>query len=160
MFRNIVSFYGEKLPAPCPTPEDGGPRLAGCPRLLIQYIRSYPPYLEAVPPSTWESAMLWLQWPTYHGFTWKWLRKSIKLRADFWNTDPLNTNRNVPTRPEHLVLYISATSSLHLMKPERSHDGVWQLDDVSEFSILRKLDVMVGGFELKLNMPTNFQCRP
>jgi hypothetical protein len=26
----------------------GGPPTVGCPRLLIQYIRSYPPYLEAV----------------------------------------------------------------------------------------------------------------
>ena len=27
-----------------PNPQDGGPRLVGCPRLLIQYIRSYHPY--------------------------------------------------------------------------------------------------------------------
>jgi hypothetical protein len=26
----------------------GGPPLVGCPRLLIQYIRSYPPYLEGI----------------------------------------------------------------------------------------------------------------
>jgi hypothetical protein len=31
-----------------PNPQAGGPPLVGCPRLLIQYIRSYPPYLEAV----------------------------------------------------------------------------------------------------------------
>jgi hypothetical protein len=29
----------------------GEPPLVGCPRLLIQYIRSYPPYLQAVPPT-------------------------------------------------------------------------------------------------------------
>jgi hypothetical protein len=29
-------------------PQAGGPPLVGCPQLLIQYIRSYPPYLEAV----------------------------------------------------------------------------------------------------------------
>ena len=41
--------------------------LVGCPRLLIQYIRSYPPYLEAVPSSaTWKRAMPWWQGPTYH----------------------------------------------------------------------------------------------
>ena len=28
----------------CPPPEAGGPSLVGCPRLLIQYICSYPPY--------------------------------------------------------------------------------------------------------------------
>jgi hypothetical protein len=31
-----------------PNPNAGVPPLVGCPRLLIQYIRSYPPYLEAV----------------------------------------------------------------------------------------------------------------
>jgi hypothetical protein len=29
-------------------PQPGGPPPVGCPRLLIQYIHSYPPYLEAV----------------------------------------------------------------------------------------------------------------
>jgi len=37
-------FHGEALLAPRPTPQAGGPPLVGCPRLLIQYIRSYPPY--------------------------------------------------------------------------------------------------------------------
>jgi hypothetical protein len=31
-----------------PNPHARGPPLVGCPRLLVQYIRSYPPYLEAV----------------------------------------------------------------------------------------------------------------
>jgi hypothetical protein len=31
-----------------PNPKAGGSYLIGCPRLLIQYFRSYPPYLEAV----------------------------------------------------------------------------------------------------------------
>jgi hypothetical protein len=31
-----------------PNPQTGGPPTVGCPRLLIQHIRSYPPYLEAV----------------------------------------------------------------------------------------------------------------
>jgi hypothetical protein len=31
-----------------PIPLAGGPPLVGCPRFLIQYIRSYPSYLEAV----------------------------------------------------------------------------------------------------------------
>jgi hypothetical protein len=31
-----------------PNLQAGGPSFVGCPRLLIQYIRSYPPYLEAV----------------------------------------------------------------------------------------------------------------
>jgi len=38
------TFYGEELLAPRPTPKLGGPPLVGCPRLLIQYIRTYPPY--------------------------------------------------------------------------------------------------------------------
>jgi hypothetical protein len=31
-----------------PKPEAGGPLLVGCPQLLIQYIRSYPPHLVVV----------------------------------------------------------------------------------------------------------------
>jgi hypothetical protein len=31
-----------------PNPQDGGPPLFCCPRVLIQYICSYPPYLEGV----------------------------------------------------------------------------------------------------------------
>jgi hypothetical protein len=30
-------------------PQTGGPFLVGCPQLLIQYICSYPPYVEAIP---------------------------------------------------------------------------------------------------------------
>jgi hypothetical protein len=38
----------------------GGPPLAACPRMLIQYISSYPPWLEAITPSAAKrSAMLW-----------------------------------------------------------------------------------------------------
>jgi hypothetical protein len=51
MIRNMVIFYGEELLAPRPNPQAGGPPLVGCQRLLIQCIRSYPPYPEAVPPS-------------------------------------------------------------------------------------------------------------
>ena len=43
IFRNMIHFYGELL-APHPTPQGEGLLLVGCPRLLIQYIRSYPPY--------------------------------------------------------------------------------------------------------------------
>jgi hypothetical protein len=34
--------------SPPPNSQAGGPPTAGCPQLLIQYIRSYPSYLEAV----------------------------------------------------------------------------------------------------------------
>jgi hypothetical protein len=39
-FRNKIIFYGELLAPRW--------RTTPCPRLLIQFIRSYPPYLEAV----------------------------------------------------------------------------------------------------------------
>jgi hypothetical protein len=42
-FRNKLIFYGELL-----AQQPGGPPLVGCVRLHIQYIRSYPTYLEAV----------------------------------------------------------------------------------------------------------------
>jgi hypothetical protein len=57
------------LLAPRQTSQAGGPPLVGCPRLLIQCIRTYPPYPQAVPSSaTWGRAMLWWQGPTYHGY--------------------------------------------------------------------------------------------
>jgi hypothetical protein len=46
-FRNKLILYDEMF-YPTPNSHAGGPPLVGCPRLLIQYIRSYPPYLEAV----------------------------------------------------------------------------------------------------------------
>jgi hypothetical protein len=48
--REKLLFYVEELidPRSTPPPQTGGPPLAGYPRLLIQYIRIYPPYLEAV----------------------------------------------------------------------------------------------------------------
>jgi hypothetical protein len=47
-FRNRLIFYSEDLLVPRPTLQAGGPPLVGCTRLLIQYIRVYPPYLEVV----------------------------------------------------------------------------------------------------------------
>ena len=38
----MIRFYGKELLAP--NPQTGGLPLVGCPRLLIQYIRSCPPY--------------------------------------------------------------------------------------------------------------------
>jgi hypothetical protein len=37
-----------RVVSPPPNPQAGGPPTVSCLRLLIQYIRSYPPYLEAV----------------------------------------------------------------------------------------------------------------
>jgi hypothetical protein len=34
--------------SPTPNPQAGGPPLVGYPRLLTQYIRTYPPYLKGV----------------------------------------------------------------------------------------------------------------
>jgi len=43
MFLNISVLQGGVV-STSPNPKAGGPPLVGCPRLLIQYIRSYPPY--------------------------------------------------------------------------------------------------------------------
>jgi len=40
-FRN-KNFLRWGVVSPTPNPQDGGPPLICCPRLLIQYIRSYP----------------------------------------------------------------------------------------------------------------------
>jgi hypothetical protein len=47
IFRNKLIFYSEELLAPCST-RAGAPPLVGCQLLLIQYIHSYPPYLEDI----------------------------------------------------------------------------------------------------------------
>jgi hypothetical protein len=53
-------FFAVKIISPTPNPQGKGPPLVVCPRRLIQYIRSYPLLLEAVPPSTTRGrAMLW-----------------------------------------------------------------------------------------------------
>jgi hypothetical protein len=50
-FRNKLVFYGEGLLA-SRKPQAPRPPLVVCPQLLIQYIRSYPPFLEANLPMT------------------------------------------------------------------------------------------------------------
>jgi hypothetical protein len=47
-FRKKLIFYGEELLAPRPAPKLEDHPLVCFPQQLIQYIRSYPPYLEAV----------------------------------------------------------------------------------------------------------------
>jgi hypothetical protein len=47
VFRNKIIFYGELL-APRQNPKLEDHSLVGCPLLLIQYIRRYPPYQEVV----------------------------------------------------------------------------------------------------------------
>ena len=51
MNRNMFTFLRWGDVSTSPNTQVGGPPLVGCPRLLIQNIRSYPPYLEAVPPT-------------------------------------------------------------------------------------------------------------
>jgi hypothetical protein len=48
-FRNKLFFFLRwGVVSPSPNPQFGGPNPVGCPRLLIQYIRSCSPYFEAV----------------------------------------------------------------------------------------------------------------
>jgi hypothetical protein len=44
LFRNKIRFYGEEFFSTSPNPQAAGQHIARCPRLLIQYIHSYPPY--------------------------------------------------------------------------------------------------------------------
>jgi hypothetical protein len=68
VIRNIFIFSRWGVVSTSPNPQAGGPPLVGCPRQLIQYIRSYPPYLQAVPSfATWGRAMPWWQEPSCHG---------------------------------------------------------------------------------------------
>jgi hypothetical protein len=83
VFRNMINFLRWGVVSTSPNPQAREPPIVGCPRLLIQYIRSYLPYLEVVPPSaTWGRAMLWWQGPTYDGWPVPTLQMSTTL-ADF-----------------------------------------------------------------------------
>jgi hypothetical protein len=48
VIRNKYWVLRGSVVSPPPNPQARGPPTVGCPRLLIQYIHSYPPYLEAV----------------------------------------------------------------------------------------------------------------
>jgi hypothetical protein len=50
-FRNNRKIFTVRGCGPTPNPQAGGPPLVGCQRLLIRYIRSYPPYPEDFPLS-------------------------------------------------------------------------------------------------------------
>jgi hypothetical protein len=87
--RAFETFYNKKfllwgIVSPTSNPQAGGTPLVGCPRLLIQYIRSYPPYLEDFPTSaTWGRATLW--WQGTH-LTWDtWTLKSGNERGKMFN---------------------------------------------------------------------------
>jgi hypothetical protein len=47
-FRNKLIFLWRGVFSPTSNPQAGGPFLVCWPPLLTQYIRSYPPYLQAV----------------------------------------------------------------------------------------------------------------
>jgi hypothetical protein len=47
-FRNKLFSLRQEIVSPSPNPQARGPLLVGCPRLLIQYIRSYLSYMYAV----------------------------------------------------------------------------------------------------------------
>jgi hypothetical protein len=67
-FRNNRKIFTVRVCRPHARPQAGGPPLVGCQRLLIQYIRSYPPHPEDFPPSAnWGRAMPW--WQETH-LTW------------------------------------------------------------------------------------------
>jgi hypothetical protein len=60
-------FLWRRIVITSPYKQAGGPPLVGRPRLLIQYIHSYPPHLEAFRPAkTWRSAIRSWQERTYH----------------------------------------------------------------------------------------------
>jgi hypothetical protein len=71
LFRNMINFlrwgvFSISHQQPLPPFPAGGPPLVGCQRLLVQYIRSYLPQMEAVSPTaTWEHTMPWWQGLTY-----------------------------------------------------------------------------------------------
>ena len=98
--RGHVSWLGQFLlwgvAITSPNTQDGRPPFVGCPQLLMQYIRCYNPYLEAVSPSaTWGRAMQWWQGPlrigTGGGLLWlrEWNFGFHKMRRISWPAEDL-----------------------------------------------------------------------
>ena len=58
MSISLHVFFSRWVVSVLSNTQGGGPPLVGCPRLLIQFIRSYPP------SATWGRAMPWWQGPT------------------------------------------------------------------------------------------------
>jgi hypothetical protein len=57
IFSNKLVFLGRGVVSTTPNHQSGGSPLFGCPQLLIQYIGSYRPYLDAVIPYTMHNRM-------------------------------------------------------------------------------------------------------
>jgi len=66
LFRNIMTFLRWEVISPSPKPQAGGPTPVGYLLLLIQYIRSHPPYWRLLLHPQPEDAGR--QGPTYRGF--------------------------------------------------------------------------------------------
>jgi hypothetical protein len=79
-----------------PNPQAGGPPLVGCPRLLTQYIRSYPLYLEAV--SSIRKATTHNDVVTGIHLTWEINSISRKIHENALKTRLLNTPWNTQIR--------------------------------------------------------------
>jgi hypothetical protein len=61
----VLSYLFCASSSSTPNPQAGEPPLVGCTRLLVQYIRSHHPYLEAV--SSIRYLRTWWQETTWHG---------------------------------------------------------------------------------------------
>ena len=108
MFRNKASFYGQEVSAH--RPPQGGPLLVDCPRLLIQYIRSYPP--------NWR--------PFLHPQP-----EDAPCRGD---TDPLITYRYTCTGKILVIAVLSWTSQLHTLRLQFPHHWSTKILEVHKSS--------------------------
>jgi hypothetical protein len=68
-FIYMINFLRLEVVRTSPNPQARGTPLVGCPRLLIQYTRSYHPHLKTVSPRTiWGLDMPWWQRQTWASF--------------------------------------------------------------------------------------------
>jgi hypothetical protein len=118
--RNILKFLRWGVVSTSPNLQAGGPPLVDCLRLLIEYIGSYPPYLEAVPPSAaWGRDMPWWHGPTCHGAMTCWQGPTCHGATTWWRTH-LSRCHDVVTGT-HLSRCHDVVTGTHL---SRCHDVV------------------------------------
>jgi len=112
MFRNKASFYGQEWSAPRPL--QGGPPLVDCPRLLIQHIRSYPPYWkpflhlqpEDAPCPGNRDPLITYKYTGKIIAVLSWTSQLHTLRLQFpqhWSTKILDVHKSSQSRPRLLI---------------------------------------------------------
>jgi len=122
-------FYREGVVSTSTNPQSGGPPLVGCPRLLIQFISSYPPYRRSFLCPQPEDATFRGDRDPLHGLHIVYLWVTNTTRMTRLENQPIYQNyvfvRKIKISFDALdineTIIVTKTKLLH--KPQRKHNG-------------------------------------